>query len=257
MEDFEVELKLDFLNESVDLLDSAESAFFRLETEREDSDLLNEIFRLAHNLKGTSKAVGFDQLAELTHVAENLILKLKDGTLRVSDSIVSTLLEFKDKVNEMVNGLKQSLDATFEIEDLKIKIENEASGLQSEFQEQVAKQEVDLNLSVISEDLVAEKIKSVEISPEFNDSRFEDFDCKESLVEGSDLSSKSVISQAAIESLRESGFDDDVIYQMLSEDERLATNENKKECEDTLFENIDSILTIKKSKNDDKWKTYK
>ena len=93
MEDFEQELKMDFLEEAEDLLSAAESAFLRLEEERDDSDLLNEIFRVAHNLKGTSKAVGFDQMAQLTHIAENLILKLKEGELEVSDSIVSGLLE--------------------------------------------------------------------------------------------------------------------------------------------------------------------
>ena len=75
MEDLELELKHEFLIESRDMLDSAESAFLRLENERDDISLLNEIFRIAHNLKGTSKAVGFDQMSELTHNAENLILK--------------------------------------------------------------------------------------------------------------------------------------------------------------------------------------
>ncbi|MFN8369273.1 MAG: chemotaxis protein CheA [Bacteriovoracaceae bacterium] len=128
MDSFEIELKQDFLNESEDLLVNAENAFLRLESERSNPELLNEIFRLAHNLKGTSKAVGFDQLAELTHVAENLILKLKEGSLQASDSIVSTLLEFKDKINEMVNGLKHNLNANFDIALLKKKIEAEIAG---------------------------------------------------------------------------------------------------------------------------------
>jgi two-component system chemotaxis sensor kinase CheA len=252
MEDFEVELKLDFLNESVDLLESAESAFLRLETEREDSDLLNEIFRLAHNLKGTSKAVGFDQLAELTHVAENLILKLKDGTLSVSDSIVSTLLEFKDKVNEMVDGLKQDLDATFEIEELKIKIENEVSAPQSKLEEQVHEQQI--------EDQDFENNNSFEVTPESDDSRFEDMDCNKRQLkenEETDLLNQPGISQAAIESLRESGFDDETIIQMLSEEEKSTSDEFKKESEDLAFENIDSALSNKElSKEESKLEEF-
>jgi two-component system chemotaxis sensor kinase CheA len=78
MDEFEIEIKQDFLIESEDLFEAAESAFLRLEGERDNPELLNEIFRLAHNLKGTAMAVGFTQLADFTHIAENLILKLKD-----------------------------------------------------------------------------------------------------------------------------------------------------------------------------------
>lgn len=123
MEDFEVELKLEFLEESTDLLENVEEAFLELSPEIYDNELLNEIFRLAHNLKGTAKAVGFDQLADLTHVAENLILKLKEKLIPISEESVSALLEFKDQVADMVEGLKADLDASFEIDDLVKKIE--------------------------------------------------------------------------------------------------------------------------------------
>ena len=114
MDDFEKELKQDFLEESTDLLNEAEAAFLRLESDRSDPELINEIFRLAHNLKGTSNAVGFAHLSELTHVAENLILKIKENEMVADDEVVSVLLEFKDKVNEMVTCLKEDLDASFD-----------------------------------------------------------------------------------------------------------------------------------------------
>lgn len=122
MDDFELELKSEFLNEAEDLLNKAEAAFLRLETERNNPELMNEIFRLAHNLKGTSKAVGFDLLSELTHSAENLILKLKDGEIKVSDHIVSILLEFKDEVNSIIATLKSDINANFNIEEIKNKL---------------------------------------------------------------------------------------------------------------------------------------
>jgi two-component system chemotaxis sensor kinase CheA len=123
LENFEIELKQDFLEESADLIEAAESAFLQLETSRNDSDLLNEIFRLAHNLKGTSRAVGFEQLAELTHIAENLILKLKEGTKTVDDDVVTVLLEFKDKIVEIIEAYNQDLSATFELSEIIGKLE--------------------------------------------------------------------------------------------------------------------------------------
>ncbi|MCT4642989.1 MAG: chemotaxis protein CheA [Bacteriovoracaceae bacterium] len=218
MEDFELELKLDFLNESEDLLESAESAFLLLETQRNDMDLLNEIFRLAHNLKGTSKAVGFDQLAELTHVAENLILKLKDGTLDVDDSIVSILLQFKDKVNEMVEGLKEDLDRNFDIEELKVEIEKKVNGPQ-EICEQIEQEFVETDEQILD-------------IPSGDDNRFEEFEdnsSQEDFIQGDMAPS---ISQAAIESLRESGFDEETIQQILEQSDDVQELPVEKSVED-------------------------
>jgi two-component system, chemotaxis family, sensor kinase CheA len=219
MEDFELELKLEFLTESQDLLQGAEEAFLRLEKERDNNDLLNEIFRLAHNLKGTSKAVGFDQLADLTHVAENLILKLKEGSIDVSDSVVSTLLIFKDKIHEMVEGLSQDINASFETDELKIKIEIEISG----------------------------SAVGVELGVESSESEWEDIaeiETKE-LIEEHDVE----ISDAAIESLRESGIDEELIQQMLGEKKKEpdVPEEHEKTIQPQQKKNNSTPLEIEES----------
>ena len=63
MDDFEKEVKLDFLTEALQLLDDSEQAFLALEGDKNNAELMNQIFRLAHNLKGTSRAVGFGDVA--------------------------------------------------------------------------------------------------------------------------------------------------------------------------------------------------
>lgn len=128
MDDFEKELKLDFLNEATDLLVQAEGSFMQLEAEPQNSTLVDAIFRFAHNLKGTSRAVGFGQIAELTHVAENVLLKIKQNELSVTPHIVDVLLRFSDKVSEMVLGLKENLDAEFEIASLVVEFTAIVSG---------------------------------------------------------------------------------------------------------------------------------
>ena len=141
MDDFELELKQDFLEESVDLLSDAESTFLDLESNRDDPELLNKIFRLAHNLKGTSKAVGFDQVAEVTHIAENLILKLKEGELEVTDNVVTILLEFKDKITEMIETLKEDIETTFDVAPILKKLEETTNGTGASIIETVIKVE--------------------------------------------------------------------------------------------------------------------
>lgn len=118
MDDFEIELKKDFLQEAGELLQSTEQSFLELEKDPSNKTLIDAIFRFAHNLKGTSRAVGFGQIAELTHSAENLLLEIKQEKIFATDKVVSTLLIFNDKVREMIDGLNENLDATFETSDL-------------------------------------------------------------------------------------------------------------------------------------------
>ncbi len=118
MDDFEIELKHDFLQEARELLQNTEQSFLELEKDPSNKTLIDAIFRFAHNLKGTSRAVGFGQIAELTHRAENLLLEIKQEKIFANDHIVSTLLQFNDQVRVMIDGLDENLDAVFDCEQL-------------------------------------------------------------------------------------------------------------------------------------------
>lgn len=122
MDEFEKEVKTDFLFEATQLLNDAEQAFLALEGNKNDPDLMNEIFRLAHNLKGTSRAVGFGDVAEFTHEWENLILKIKEGKIEITDSIVSLLLECNDHVSVMIKMLTMDMDSKFDSHEIIAKI---------------------------------------------------------------------------------------------------------------------------------------
>jgi two-component system chemotaxis sensor kinase CheA len=122
MNEFEKEVKQDFLVEATQLLNDAEQAFLALESDKNNANLMNEIFRLAHNLKGTSRAVGFGDVAEFTHEMENLILQVKEGHLEITDSIVSLLLECNDHVSVMIRTLNMDMDAKFDSTDIIAKI---------------------------------------------------------------------------------------------------------------------------------------
>jgi two-component system chemotaxis sensor kinase CheA len=122
MDEFEKEVKLDFLAEAIQLLDDAEQAFLALEGDKHNAELMNQIFRLAHNLKGTSRAVGFGDVAEFTHEFENLILKIKEGSVEITDQVVSLLLECNDHVSLMIKMLNMDLDSKFDSKEIISKI---------------------------------------------------------------------------------------------------------------------------------------
>lgn len=128
MDEFEKELKTDFLTEALSLLDDSEQAFLALEGDKNNADLMNQIFRLAHNLKGTSRAVGFSDVAEFTHEMENLILKVKEGMIAVTDAIVSLLLECNDHITVMIRMLNMDMDAKFDSTEIIAKIHKALSG---------------------------------------------------------------------------------------------------------------------------------
>ncbi len=113
MDDFELEIKKEFLNESLINLEEVEESFMELESASDKKPLLDKIFRLAHNLKGGSRAVGFGEVAEFTHVLESLVLKIQKGEVALTTHVITTLLRSNDRIVEMLSELKGNLSATF------------------------------------------------------------------------------------------------------------------------------------------------
>lgn len=127
MDDFEKEIKTEFLNEASTLLEDAEQAFLQLEGTGH-SDVIAKIFRLAHNLKGSSKAVGFDHVGEFTHHWESLLLKVKDGVLPMNKSLFNLLLSCLDHVRFMIVSLREDMNATFDSQKLLEQMEKAGQG---------------------------------------------------------------------------------------------------------------------------------
>lgn len=128
MDDFDLEIKKEFINEALINLEEAEGSFMELESSPDPKPLLDKIFRLAHNLKGGSRAVGFGQVAEFTHQLENLVLKIQKNEVALSPEVVTTLLRSNDRLIEMLSELKSNLAAEFKNEDLLSEIQNWLEG---------------------------------------------------------------------------------------------------------------------------------
>ena len=111
MSDFETELKNDFLDEAAGLLEDSEQGFLNLESSKDDPSIMEALFRLAHNLKGSARAVGFEELAHFTHQMESLFLKLKNKELQIDRPIIDLLLRANDMVKISVQALKQDFGA--------------------------------------------------------------------------------------------------------------------------------------------------
>jgi two-component system chemotaxis sensor kinase CheA len=92
----------EFLTESQENLDALDQGLVELE-QNPDKDMIARIFRTIHTIKGTSGFLGFTTLESVTHVGENLLSKLRDGDLQVTQDITTGLLAMVDAVREILD----------------------------------------------------------------------------------------------------------------------------------------------------------
>lgn len=108
------ELKI-FLEEVEEHFQTLEEDLIRLEKEEEfNEDLMQEIFRASHTLKGSSATIGHHRMAKLTHAMENILDKLRKKQLTVSSALVDILFECLDCLrvlrDEITNDEESDLD---------------------------------------------------------------------------------------------------------------------------------------------------
>jgi two-component system, chemotaxis family, sensor kinase CheA len=100
------DLTREFLLESQEGLDRMERGLTDLETRPGDAELLAEIFRSVHTIKGTTGFLGFGRLETLSHAGENLLGLLRDGKLSATPDIVSGLLALMDRLRAILRAIE-------------------------------------------------------------------------------------------------------------------------------------------------------
>ena len=125
------ELVQDFLVETNEIIENLDHDLVELESNQNDLELLNKIFRGAHTMKGSSSFLGFNKLADLTHHAEDILNKLRKGEMVVTREIMDTLLEFVDKTKQIISDIENgtdTADVASVINDLKLASEGKLVG---------------------------------------------------------------------------------------------------------------------------------
>ncbi len=112
-----------FINEAQEHLEALNQAMVELERDPGNPDVLTEIFRSAHTLKGMSATMGFDQLTELSHEMENVLDGLRSGDIEVSTDIVDLLFSCFDMLASIVASIAEdsgeAVDTSSLIEELR------------------------------------------------------------------------------------------------------------------------------------------
>jgi len=102
------ELLQDFLLEAGELLSGVDNKLVELEKQPDDKNLLNEIFRGFHTIKGGAGFLNAEALVALCHLTENLFDKLRNGELRLSQELMDVIMDATGTVRNMFDYLAQS-----------------------------------------------------------------------------------------------------------------------------------------------------
>ncbi len=99
-----------FLDETKEHLENLNAQILKLEQEPEDSDTINEIFRAAHSLKGMAGTMGYKRMQNLTHDMENVFSEIRNGSMKVSATLIDTLFQCLDALEEYTSNIQESAD---------------------------------------------------------------------------------------------------------------------------------------------------
>ena len=112
----EIELFLSETNDHIQMLDQN---IVQLETNPDDIELLQHIFRSAHTIKGGAGMIGHQRMAELAHDMENVLDALRSHSVKVTQRTIDALLEALDALRVLNNEVVTRVPADLPLDDLR------------------------------------------------------------------------------------------------------------------------------------------
>jgi two-component system chemotaxis sensor kinase CheA len=101
-----------FRVEAGELLDQIEQGLLDLGHRLDDRDLVDEVFRGLHTLKGSGAMFGFDALAEFTHHCETAFDRVRKGLAPATQELVAVILSARDHMRALIDGDGTGLEDT-------------------------------------------------------------------------------------------------------------------------------------------------
>ena len=95
-----------FESEALDNIQKISNALLELEKDPSKLELINEVYRAAHTIKGMAGTMGFDNISNLTHEIEGFMSKYRSGEREMSSKSIDLLFEAISALEELINSLK-------------------------------------------------------------------------------------------------------------------------------------------------------
>jgi two-component system chemotaxis sensor kinase CheA len=111
-----------FYEEAGENLTSMEALLLETDESNADDESLNAIFRCAHSIKGGAATFGFQDVADLTHVMETLLDRLRRRELAITSGMIDTLLESGDVLKHLLASRQSGTDPGIDCTELVARI---------------------------------------------------------------------------------------------------------------------------------------
>ena len=118
MSNIDLSLLPDFIVEAEEHLEEMEALLLKLVQQPDDLEVLNDIFRPIHTIKGGAQYIGLDKISHLSHRLEDLLDLLREGSMLSNSGIVETLIAAADRIELLVKELEATQTEDSDVEDL-------------------------------------------------------------------------------------------------------------------------------------------
>ncbi len=98
----------EFLTETSESIAVVDAELVKFEQEPNNAEILKNIFRLVHTIKGTSGFLGLPRLESVAHAGEDVLGKFRDGDLEVTPEAVTLILKAIDAIKDLLAGLEEA-----------------------------------------------------------------------------------------------------------------------------------------------------
>lgn len=156
-DDFLKEITQDFIEETSYMLDECENAFLRIENTDSPEEDIDEIFRLAHSIKGSANAIGIKDLGAFAHEVENLLMIIRKAPKLITSNIVSLLLNCNDAFKAKIQMIKEESTEEWNVEALLEQICSASENLGLNLTQEVQAEEIPKELERGTPEIVEKK----------------------------------------------------------------------------------------------------
>lgn len=94
-----------FIAEALGNYEELNKLFTSLEKDINNKKAVNHIFRITHTLKGNAMGMGFEAIAELAHVMEDVFSEVKDGKIELDEDLFNNLFKANDKLGALIEAI--------------------------------------------------------------------------------------------------------------------------------------------------------
>jgi two-component system chemotaxis sensor kinase CheA len=172
----DIELLEDYTTEAREVLDDLDANLIRLEQEGPTSEILNNIFRAAHSIKGSAEYIGLERSSALTHGVETLLDLMREGMVEITPSVVEFLFKAKDCIASLVDEVARDHEERTDISQILVELgdlvgSSEKSTEVSEITA-IIEETVQEEAAPVEEELPEEEIESRQVEEEELDTDF-------------------------------------------------------------------------------------